>query len=49
MTNDECLMVAAYYVFPAHTNPGDMDTIVVGMKAAQITELNRVHAETTHV
>jgi hypothetical protein len=48
MTNKEYFAIAAD-VFPVPDNPGASPKVVVGMTAAVIAELTRLHREATHV
>jgi hypothetical protein len=48
MTNDEYFAISAN-VFPVPDNPGASPEVVVGMTAAVITELTRLHREATQV
>jgi hypothetical protein len=48
MTNEEYFAIAAD-VFPVPDNPGASPEVVVGMTAAVITELTRLHREATQV
>jgi hypothetical protein len=48
MTNEEYFAITAD-VFPVPENPGTPPEVVVGMAAAVITELTRLHREATQV
>jgi hypothetical protein len=48
MTNEEYFAIAAD-VFPLPNNPGASPEVVVGMTAAVISELTRLHREATQV
>jgi hypothetical protein len=48
MTNEEYFAIAAA-VFPVPDNPGASPEVVVGMTAAVIAELTRLHREATQV
>jgi hypothetical protein len=48
MTNEEYLAIAVD-VFPVPGNPGASPEVVVGMTAAVIPELTRLHREATQV
>jgi hypothetical protein len=48
MTNEEYFAIAAD-VFPLPNNPGASPGVVVGMTAAEIAELTRLHREATQV
>jgi hypothetical protein len=48
MTNEEYFVIAAD-VFPVPKNPGASAEVVVGMTAAVIAELTRLHRGATHL
>jgi hypothetical protein len=48
MTNEEYFSIADEF-FPVPDNPGASPEVVVGMRAAVIAELTRLHRETTQV
>jgi hypothetical protein len=48
MTNEEYFAIAAD-VFPVPDNPGALSEVVVGMPAAVIDEMTRLHREVTQL